>query len=400
MSVTMEAAAAIVQHPDWQAAVDMALQQTSSVVERSKGADLVFLFASAAYTDAFPEIVRRVRDATGTSVLVGSSGSGIIGPGTEVEGRPALSLLVLALPGVRLFPLYIDQEGLEGTRTSDAWHRRAEAEPPDVSGWFVFADPYRMDCDAYIEGLSSAYPSIPVIGGLASGDHRAQRTHVFLNGDVFDQGAVGVGIGGSYEVRTVVSQGAEPIGQPWTITSAERHLIQTIGQRPALEVLRDTLQGLSAEMRERAQRNLLVGLVMDEYRDEFRRGDFVIRNLMGADPNTGVIAIGDQPRVGQTIQFQLRDARAADDELKEMLARTRESLVDASPVAAVLCSCNGRGQGLFGASNHDAGLVDQELSLKNVAGFFCNGEIGPVGGRTYLHGFTASLGLIVPRAQG
>jgi small ligand-binding sensory domain FIST len=399
MSVAMESAAAIVQHPEWQAAVDMALQQTSDVVERSKGADLVFLFANAVYADAFPEMVKRVREATGTSVLVGCSGGGVIGPSTEVEGRPALSLLVLALPGVKLFPVYVDQETLEGTRASADWHNRAEALPAQVNGWFVFADPYRLDCDAFIESISTAYPSMPVIGGLASGDHRTQRTHVFLNGEVYDQGAVGVGIGGAYEVRTVVSQGAEPIGQPWTITSAERHLVQTIGQRPALDVLRETIQSLTPEMRERAQRNLLVGLVMDEYRDEFRRGDFVIRNLIGADPNTGIIAIGDQPRVGQTIQFQLRDARAADDELKEMLARTRETLEDASPVAAVLCSCNGRGQGLFGISDHDAGLVDQELGLKNVAGFFCNGEIGPVGGRTYLHGFTASIGLIVPRTE-
>jgi len=176
-----------------------------------------------------------------------------------------------------------------------------------------------------------------------------------------------------------------------------RHVVQTIGQRPALEVLTDTIKSLGPEMQQRAQRNLLVGLVMDEYRDEFHRGDFLIRNLVGADPNSGSIAISAHPEIGQTIQFQLRDARAADDELKEMLERTREGLGDTVPLAAVLCSCNGRGAGLFGESHHDAAMLREELGLDNIAGFFCNGEIGPVGGKTYIHGFTASIGLIVPK---
>jgi small ligand-binding sensory domain FIST len=345
----------------------------------------------------FPEIVRRVQEATGCSVLIGCSGAGIIGQGVEAENGASLSLLVMSLPGVRLYPLYVNQETLESLSSPADWQRLVGGEPDAVNGWFTFADPYRLDCESFVDGLAAAYPDLPIIGGLASGDPRSQRTHVFLNGSVYEEGAVAVGVGGDYSVLAVVSQGAEPIGEPWTITGVNRHVVQTIGQRPALEVLTDTVKALGTDMQQRAQRNLLVGLVMNEYRDEFHRGDFLIRNLVGADPSSGSIAISASPQIGQTIQFQLRDARAADDELKAMLVRTRESLGPSAPVAAVLCSCNGRGAGLFGQPHHDAAMLREELGLESVAGFFCNGEIGPVGGKTYIHGFTASIGLIVPK---
>ena len=391
----MEAAAAIVQNEMWDKALESALSQTAGVVERSRGADLAVLFAGSSYAGVFPEMVRRVREATGCSVLIGCSGAGVIGQGIEAENGGSLSLLVMSLPGVQLYPVYLNQETLESLNASADWHRLAGGEPDAINGWFTFADPYRLDCETFVAGLAEAFPDQPIIGGLASGDPRSQRTHVFLNGSVYDEGAVALGVGGDYAVRTVVSQGAEPIGEPWTITGVNQHVVQTIGQRPALEVLTETIKALGTDMQQRAQRNLLVGLVMNEYRDEFHRGDFLIRNLVGADPGSGSIAISAHPHIGQTIQFQLRDAQAADDELKAMLVRTRENLGSAAPVAAVLCSCNGRGAGLFGESHHDAAMLREELGLDNIAGFFCNGEIGPVGGKTYIHGFTASIGLIV-----
>jgi len=292
--------------------------------------------------------------------------------------------------------MHVTQETLQDCSEPADWHRLAGIGPDASNGWLVFADPYRMDIEALVSGFSTAYPGVPVIGGLASGDPRGESTHVFLNNDVFDEGAVAVSLAGDYAVRTVVSQGAEPIGESWTITDAERNVIKTIGQRPALEVLVETVKSLPPDEQRRAQRNLLIGLGMDEYRDEFRRGDFLIRNLIGADQNSGVLAISAYPRIGQTIQFQLRDARAADEELRHMLTDAQEALGPQSPVAAVLCSCNGRGRGLFGESDHDARVLSEQLGLNNVAGFFCNGEIGPVGGRNFLHGFTASIGLIVP----
>jgi small ligand-binding sensory domain FIST len=234
------------------------------------------------------------------------------------------------------------------------------------------------------------------VGGLASGDPRLRGTHLFLNGEVYDRGVVALALGGPYTVRTIVSQGTAPIGETWTITGAQGNIIETIAQRSAYQVLGDTLRGLSPEMRQRAQRNLLVGLAMDEYRSEFRRGDFLIRNLLGIDPERGTLAVGALPWVGQTLQFQLRDPAAADEDLRELLERVRTELGPRQPVGALLCSCNGRGAGLFGTPDHDARTLADFLGPIPTAGFFCNGEIGPVGARNFLHGFTASIALVIP----
>jgi small ligand-binding sensory domain FIST len=166
-------------------------------------------------------------------------------------------------------------------------------------------------------------------------------------------------------------------------------MVKAIGGRPAYEVLVETVRGLDAERRERVNGNLLVGLAMDEYREEFRRGDFLIRNLIGVDPKSGAIGVAAQTRIGQTLQFQIRDARAADEELRAMLGG-----VVGEPAAALLFACNGRGVGLFGAPDHDARTVRTVLGPVPLAGLFCNGEIGPVGASTFIHGFTASLALI------
>ena len=218
---------------------------------------------------------------------------------------------------------------------------------------------------------------------------------MFLNEKTYDHGAVALAMSGPYTVRTIVSQGAAPIGETWIITGARGPIIETIAQRPAYQVLEDTVRALSPEMQQRAQRNLLVGLAMNEYQSEFRRGDFLIRNLTGIDRERGTLAVGALPRVGQTIQFQVRDPEAADEDLRELLGRAREALGGSEPVGALLCSCNGRGVGLFGEPDHDARTLADLLGPIPVAGFFCNGEIGPVGEQNFLHGFTASIALVI-----
>jgi len=195
----------------------------------------------------------------------------------------------------------------------------------------------------------------------------------------------------------MISQGCTPIGDTWTLTKVERNIIHEIGNRPAYEVLAETFEKLAPEEQRKARGNLFIGLVMNEYLDEFHRGDFLIRNLLGADPNSGSIAVGALPRQGQTVQFQRRSAAAAAEDLEALLQRTRESLQQAPLYGGCLCCCNGRGQGLFGKPNHDAQLVQQRLGPMGLAGFFCNGELGPVGERNFLHGYTASLALFVKK---
>ena len=391
----MTAGAAVARHPDWREALADLIAQIP-LLTGGDDVHLALLFASSAYREEFPDMVARAHQLTGARLLIGCSGQGVIGAGREVEGEPALALLAFSLPGAELTAVHFNQEDVERCRDPQDWHRLTGVEPESVSAWFLFADPFTMNTEALLDGLSAGYPGTPLVGGLASGDHRLRGTHVFFNGETYDHGAVALAISGPYTVRTIVSQGAAPIGETWTITGARGPIIETIAQRPAYQVLEDTVRALSPEMQQRAQRNLLVGLAMDEYQSEFRRGDFLIRNLTGIDRERGTLAVGALPRVGQTLQFQLRDPEAADEDLRELLGRAREELGGSEPVGALLCSCNGRGVGLFGEPDHDARTLADLLGPIAVAGFFCNGEIGPVGEQNFLHGFTASIALVIP----
>jgi small ligand-binding sensory domain FIST len=389
----MKAQAALATGRDWRQGLEEACSRLTIV--GSEPIDLALLFATSEYEAEYPELLAEVRRRTGARVLIGCSGQGIIGPAREVENEPALALQVFSLPGALLRPARLAPEDLEGEESRSRWLRvNSGGDAPKA--WLLFLDPYTIESEAALRFLSEANPGLPIVGGLASGYPARSRTHVFLDGEAFDEGGAALAIGGAYRVQTVVSQGCAPIGETWTITGAHSNLIDTIGMRPALEVLMDTFRGLAPDVQERARRNLLVGLAMDEYRDEFRRGDFLIRNLLGVDQESGAIAIGAYPRVGQTVQFQLRDPSAADEDLTELLTRVRGELGDEKPIGALLCSCNGRGAGLFGAPDHDARAMAEILGPVPVAGFFCNGEIGPVGGKNFLHGFTASVALILP----
>jgi small ligand-binding sensory domain FIST len=389
----MKSKAAIDENASWaEALAGIGLDENAS----APAPDLALFFASPEYPD-LEALVEQAYRRTAASVLVGCSGQGVIGPDREIEGERALSLLNLDLPGTDLQPKHIEMEDLAALHTPADWHAWFGLAPDRVNAWILLVDPYTFDPDELVQGLSTAYPGTAMLGGLASGSDRRQGTAVFLNGEVYGSGAVVLAVSGAYTIQAVVAQGAAPIGEPWTITGVERNVLRTIGNRPALDVLRETLNGLTGQMRERAARNLLVGLAMDEYQEQFQQGDFLIRNLIGVDPASGSVAIGAMPDVGQTIQFQVRDAEAADQDLKRQLAIATERLEGAEVAGALLCTCNGRGVGLFGTADHDARTVSGALGPIPLAGFFCNGEIGPVGATTYLHGFTASLALFVPK---
>jgi small ligand-binding sensory domain FIST len=254
-----------------------------------------------------------------------------------------------------------------------------------------------MDAERWLQSWDQAYKPLPILGGLATGNHPEQQTQVYLNGTVYEEGGVAISVGGDVALAGVISQGCTPIGQPWTITKAERNFIQEIGNRPAYQVLAETVSLLSAEDQNKSRGNLFIGLVVNEYLEEFHRGDFLIRNLIGADPKTGVLAVGALPRTGQTIQFQRRDAEAGTEDVTALLKRTHEQLRGKAIYGGCLCSCNGRGRRLFGTPNHDASHVQEEFGPLGLAGFFCNGEIGPVGEKSFLHGYTASLALFVEK---
>ncbi|HLI68376.1 MAG TPA: FIST N-terminal domain-containing protein [Ktedonobacteraceae bacterium] len=388
------ARAAIVADEHWEVALEQALASTSDLEQ----VDIAILFASSFYAEHFPAMLARIQQATGGAILVGCSGQAIIGQNLELEDVPALSLLVLSLPGALLRPVRFTQGMIEECETPLGWRNCLGVQLDEVNAWLLFADPFRIEIESLLDGLASAYGECPIMGGMASSSNiNARRTHVFLNDEVFTEGGVGLAIGGSYTLLPLVSQGCEPIGETWTITGVRDNLIQTISNRPAYDMLAETFRNLPHGMQQRAQRNLLVGLAADEYQETFQRGSFLIRPLIGVESGTGALAIGALPRIGQTIQFQMRDARAADLDLTELLDQVGASLGQQLPIAGVLCSCNGRGVGLFGTPNHDACAIARHLGKFPLAGLFCNGEIGPVGTRPFLHGFTASLALLVQK---
>ena len=370
---------------DWRRALGVALDGALAPLD-GEAPDLLVLFAGAAYRQDYPRLLAEAADRTRATEVAGCSASGVIAGAREVEQEAAVAALALRLPSGAL--LSVRHVASDEVASSGLAGLPARA----CHGLVVLADPFSTDVGRLIATLERDYPGVPIVGGLATGFPGAHWTAVFHGAHVAEDGAVVIGLGGSVGLRPIVSQGCEPIGQPWTITDAREHIVRSIGGRPAYQVLVDTIQALDPSVRGRVSGNLLVGLAMDEYRDEFRRGDFLIRNLIGIDPSSGAIAVAAQPTIGQTLQFQIRDARAADAELRHML----EGVPGGTSAAALLFACNGRGAGLFGGPDHDARTVRDLLGPLPLAGLFCNGEIGPVGAATYLHGFTASLALIAP----
>jgi len=326
-------------------------------------------------------------------LLAGCSSQGLIVGEQELEQEAGLTLGLYALPGAQLSAVHFKQEQVEEAYGPGYW--RSETGVEETNGWLAFVDPFHLDAETWLRTWDQAYPGTPVLGGLASGDFDEQLTQVYLNGEVHEEGGVAVSIGGEVRLLSVTSQGCTPIGDTWTLTKVEQNIIHKIGNRPAYEVLAETFNQLSPEEQKKARGNLFIGLVVNEYLDEFHRGDFLIRNLLGADPNSGSIAIGAMPRPGQTVQFQRRSAAAATEDMEELLKRAHASLQGFTVYGGCLCCCNGRGKNLFGRPHHDAQLVQQRLGPIGLAGFFCNGEIGPVGEKNFLHGFTASLGVFV-----
>ena len=376
------AAASIATDVSWEGAVQRILPELAEV----DSPDLLLVFIDSAFADNYQQIIDRLREASGAKHLIGASGQSVIGSSLEAEDGHAIAALAMRIPEAEFTPLPIDPQRLDDDTFTPL------QDGPQV--WLMFTNPFTIVTDRLVEHLQQTRPGLLLLGGMASSARQAEGAAVFIDDQVLRNGAAMLGLSG-VRVRPVVAQGAEPLGQPWIVTECTANMVQTLGSRPALEVLTETLSELDEATRQRAAQNLLIGLAMDEYKASHERGDFLIRNVMGADRESGALAINEVPRVGQTFQFQFRDAGAADDDLRARLTAERESLGEGEEVlGALLCSCNGRGRGLFGQPDHDAAALEEAFGPLPTAGFFCNGEIGPVGGSNYLHGFTASIALL------
>lgn len=392
----LHARSAIVEGNDWKQVVAQAVRQVNQGAPEQP-ASVALLFLTVNFKDNFEEILEQVRFETKAVHLIGCSAAGLIGNGQEIEGRSGLSLLTLRLPNTQLTTFQFDANILEEEHTPEFWRHKTGVGTDQLSGWLLFGDAFNTQCDRLVTELSSAYPNRPIIGGLASTPFQDEpESFLFLDNKIVSTGAVGIAIGKGTRIDTIISQGCTPIGAPHTITKADQNIIFEIGSQPAYDVLVDTVKKLDSDLQSRARGNLFVGLVMNEYLEEYKRGDFLIRNILGANPEQGFLAVGALPHTGQTLQFQLRDRAAAHEEMVSLLESVHRKMGKSQPSAALVCSCNGRGVGLFQTPNHDAEQIGKIFDPVEVAGFFCNGEIGPVGDKNFLHGYTSAIALFSP----
>jgi len=354
-------------------------------------ADLAVVFVTRDHRTSEDTLAARIASAVDTSCLIGCTAESVVGTGVEVEQQPAISLWLASLPNVSVIPMHLQFQQTSDGGTVVGWPDDLLQEWPAGASLMILGEPFSFPADWLLEKINEDHPGVPVIGGMASGAAEPGENSLLLGRQDISEGAVALLIHGAVKLRTIVSQGCRPIGQHFVITAAEQNVIQQLGGRPAIERLQEVFAQLPTREQLLVQQGLHVGRVVSEYQDRFEQGDFLVRNVIGVDQESGAIVVGDYMRPGQTVQFHVRDRQTADDELRQLLAA-----VSNGPGGALLFTCNGRGTRLFQEPHHDASCVSHALGEIPLAGFFAQGELGPVGGKNFMHGFTASLALFEP----
>jgi small ligand-binding sensory domain FIST len=361
--------------------------------------DLLLAFVSPHHADRCARLPALARGRFPGALLAGCTGGGVIGGAHEAEDGPALALTAAALPGVRLSPFHVDAASLPGEDEGPrAWREAVAGVPPEAEPkLLLLADPFTIDAAALVAGLDAAYPAAPKFGGLASGGRSPGRNRLLLGGEVHGSGAIGIAFAGDLAVETVIAQGCRAIGTPMLVTRCRGGMLYELDRRPPLEVISELYASVGERDRGLMQHALFLGLEMRRDRVEYEPGELLVRNLLGADEETGALAVGAELSPMTVAQFVVRDARTAEDDLRDLLERQRRTGGAARPAGALLFSCLGRGAGLFGRPDHDTDLFEEKLGPAPLGGFFCNGEIGPVGGSTFLHGYTSAFALFRDR---
>lgn len=358
--------------------------------------DLVVIFATSHHTETLLQIGRQLRTQLNAGLVMGMTVEGVVGVGREVQSQAGLSVMAARLPGAHLLPFRYGNEamamavGVGGPDGETGWTREQIAHLNDVRGVMLLADPFSTPMSSAVKSLSQSWPGAPVFGGLASASDQPLGNRLLLGDQLIEQGAVGVALAGNIDVHCTVSQGCKPIGQPMVITQARRHVIQQLSGRPALELLRETIDSISFNERLLAEnQGLCIGRVINEYKSRFGPGDFLIRNVVSVDPDGGFLAVSDPfVRVGQTVQFHLRDAVTAEADLRLLLEAQK---LHEGAGGALLFTCNSRGTMLFDEPHLEPKLIREALGDLPLTGAFVAGELGPIERDNFLLGHSASL---------
>ena len=380
-----------------QADIESAIQEVAESAVQQLGkdhVDLTVVFVSPQFKESYDKVPDLISRYLKPGLLFGCSGGGIVGNGEEAEQQAAISITCATLPGVKVQPIQLETTDLPDQDTSPSvWREWLQVNVEENPHFVFLADPFSFRGEEFLAGVDFAYPESKKVGGLASGAQAQGENAMYLGDKIYQSGVIGIALSGDIEVDTIVAQGCRPIGEPMQITKCEHNLLKELAGRPPLEILHELNETLSDVDKKLIQTSLFLGIEMDPMKDNPKQGDFLIRNLMGVDRESGAVAIGALLRNGQLVQFHLRDKKMSAEDLEVMLTRYLNEGNAENAKGALLFSCLGRGQYLYGKANHDTDMFQDKLGRIPLGGFFCNGEIGPVGNTTFLHGYTSSFGI-------
>lgn len=379
-----------------EACVDESVEAILSQMD-GKSVDLTIIFVSPQFKDKYEEIPKLIRDRISSKHFLGCSGGGIIGGGKEAEQQAAFSITCANLPDVEIQGIHTDTMKLPDQDTAPSVWREWLGVDVEKNPSFIFlADPFSFQGEEFLAGVDFAYPNSSKVGGLASGAQAQGGNALYLNDKIHNNGLIGLALSGNIGMDTIVAQGCRPIGEPVKVSKCDGTLLTGMDGQPPLELLQSVYEGLDENDKSLVQTSLFLGIEMDPLKDNPQQGDFLIRNIMGVEREIGGIHVGTLLREGQLVQFHLRDKAMSAEDLKLMLTRYKANKNFKNTSGALLFSCLGRGQYLYGKPNHDADMFRDHIGDIPLGGFFCNGEIGPVGKTTFLHGYTSSFGIFHP----
>lgn len=367
-----------------------------------KKPDFVVAFISPDFKDRFDSICALLSEKFAPAAIIGCTAGGLIGGGQEVEQKSAIAITAAILPDVEVKSFHIANEAIPDLDDPPgSWEKLLGVKGEQEPSFVLISDPFSFKIEPFVQGLDYAYSRSVKVGGLASGGHKAGENRLICGDRVFRSGLVGVSLSGNIALDSVVSQGCRAFGKTFRVTKCDRNLLYELDGKPAVMALKEAIESLSEKDQRLAKDAIFIGVAMDEFKEKFVSGDFLVRNIYGIEPMSGALLVGEVLRTERTVQFHLRDAASSADDLKNLLSRyvleRSSGDVDSSARGALLFSCLGRGEQLYGTVNHDSDCFRRMVADVPIGGFFCNGEIGPVGNSTFLHGYTSAFGIFRER---
>ena len=378
---------------------DGAGQEAASLAMERGGlshADLVFLFATFDHAMNYPLLFQAVAQTCGTEEIVGCSASGVLTTDEEMEFRPGVAVMAIAGEGMTPACFVVDSEGLEDERVAQSIAARVQGKEKENSYLVLLTDIFNVNAPQVISQLQKTLGPLPIIGAAASGPAHIQKTRQWYGPTITDHGVAGVLLSGAFQASTALAQGCTPIGEPYIVTKAQENLILEVANRPTAEVLAEAINQLPPDDIPEAAGAIFLGIAMDERKYPLERGDYLVRNILGMDRETGAIAAAQVVHEGQTVQFQFRHSQAAREEMEKTLGRMARFTNEAAPAFGLYFNCMGRGYSLYQEPNYDVNAIRQALGSIPIIGFFGNAEFGPILGQNLVHNYTGVLTLFFP----